>query len=277
MSFNKLSILFFVFIIPFIAWGQPFIADDTVGCNPFTVQFTAELSGTTTWNWDFGDGSPNVTDNGIPSHTYTVPGIYDIALTIDGGSDTIENFIRVLATPQAYFDTTTIKYASFTILCTDTSVYQNLWYFVWKFENDAFVDTNQLAVFTHKYDSEKTDTIKHYITDANGCTDSTFKIVNIKHQFIIPNVFTPNEDGINDRFIVLANGLDIFPVAYIYNRWGNIVYKFENVSQIIWDGRTFDGSLVSPGVYFYVITPPGNSNYEYLDSGLKGTIQIIYN
>ena len=118
--------------------------------------------------------------------------------------------------------------------------------------------------------------IKLIATDIKGCKDSVSIIVPITHQFFIPNVFTPNGDELNDRFVVLANGFDIFPETYIYNRWGTLVYRIENVNQIIWDGRTFDGSLVSPGTYFYIITTPVNTQNEYPGSKIKGTIHVIY-
>ena len=63
----------------------------------------------------------------------------------------------------------------------------------------------------------------------------------------IPNVFTPNGDGINDIF-----ELKQFPpgaVLRIYNRWGELV--FETESQGAWDGSTQQGLPCSDGVYFY--------------------------
>ncbi|MFN3916513.1 MAG: gliding motility-associated C-terminal domain-containing protein [Flavobacteriales bacterium] len=68
----------------------------------------------------------------------------------------------------------------------------------------------------------------------------------------IPNVFSPNGDGINDVFKVsTTNVIDI--QAYIYDRWGNIVYYFWGVNGF-WDGRTWPaGEVCSTGVYYYII------------------------
>lgn len=276
MSFHKLRVLIVIYIFPLLVNGQ-FTADVTSGCNPLTVQFIANPSAAILWDWDFGDGK-QYSGYDTVVHVYTNPGIYDVVLVTNSSNYTIEEFIKVQLTPRVYFDTITIQYASFTILCRDTSVYDNPVEFVWDFGDGTEPDTITYVVFTHKYESEGTYTIKHVVRDGyTGCVDSLSKTITITHQFIIPNVFTPNGDGINDWFEVLANGLDFFPQIIIYNRWGTIVYKIENVSQIVWDGRTFDGALVSPGTYFYVITPPANSNYEYIDSKLKGTIQVIYN
>lgn len=280
MSLYKLGILVFIFFLPLIVNGQnTFSSNVQVGCDPLTVNFTYTGPVAATWDWGFENGTPATSTDQNPEVNYYDAGKFYVSLSTDTLpiADIVYEYITINQTPQALFDTITIQYASFTILCRDTSDYDNLDLFVWDFGDGAGPDTNKNVVFTHKYESEGTYTLKHIVKDVSGCVDSLSKTITITHQFIIPNVFTPNGDGINDRFMVLANGLDFFPQIIIYNRWGTIVYKIENVSQIVWDGRTFDGTLVTPGTYFYVITPPANSNYEYIDSKLKGTIQVIYN
>jgi len=282
MSFHKLRVLILISIFPLLVNGQ-FTADVTKGCNPLTVNFTAVLvAGATDWEWDFDDGSPHVTGNSFPSHTYTQAGSYDVVLISLNASndtirnDTLENFITVYAVPDVSFDTIIPFYSSFAVILINQSTIHNVsGIYIWDYDDATPLDT--VFESMHKYTQEGNYTIKLRAIDREGCTDSTDITVAVTHQFFIPNVFTPNEDDINDRFMVLANGFDVFPDAIIYNRWGTIVYKIENVSQLVWDGRTFDGTLVSPGTYFYVISKPVNSDYDYLDSKLKGTIQVIYN
>lgn len=70
----------------------------------------------------------------------------------------------------------------------------------------------------------------------------------------IPNVFTPNEDGINDTWNVEIKGAT--DVHYdIYNRWGNLIHQNEINTQnyLQWDGRTTAGEPCSVGVYYYVV------------------------
>ncbi|PWH85176.1 T9SS type B sorting domain-containing protein [Brumimicrobium oceani] len=73
----------------------------------------------------------------------------------------------------------------------------------------------------------------------------------------LPNVFTPNNDGVNDFFNVKVN----LPVSYklsILNRWGNLV--FENAGDLtkgehkLWNGETKSGEIVNDGTYFYKIS-----------------------
>ena len=77
-----------------------FLADDTSGCSPLTVQFT-DLStcNPTSWLWKFGDGDSSTQQN--PSHSYQNPGSYTVTLVVSNtcGSDTClkSNYIHVLA------------------------------------------------------------------------------------------------------------------------------------------------------------------------------------
>lgn len=75
---------------------------------------------------------------------------------------------------------------------------------------------------------------------------------------IIPDVFTPNGDGINDTFYIsyLPEG----SVLKIYNRWGNIVYENGSYHND-WDG-TCEGKKVSDGTYFYVLQTPDGKKFN---------------
>lgn len=65
----------------------------------------------------------------------------------------------------------------------------------------------------------------------------------------VPNVFTPNADGVNDRFLPFA-GTDITGGSMeIYNRWGDMIFSTEDIDSG-WDGTT-DEQPCSNGVYFY--------------------------
>jgi gliding motility-associated-like protein len=76
--------------------------------------------------------------------------------------------------------------------------------------------------------------------------------IDICHYYELPNVFTPDNDGVNDRFIP-------FPYNYVekielkvYNRWGNLVFQTEN-PDINWDGTDMNsGKALADGVYYYL-------------------------
>ena len=65
---------------------------------------------------------------------------------------------------------------------------------------------------------------------------------------IVPNVFTPNRDGINDFFELNFS----YQSVVIFNRWGNKVYESKDNSHN-WDGKTTAGVDVPAGTYYYII------------------------
>lgn len=71
-------------------------------------------------------------------------------------------------------------------------------------------------------------------------------------QIVIPNVFTPNGDGVNDQFTIKST---CTPESYhltILNRWGQLVYQSNDIA-FPWTGHTPSGAPVSEGVYFYTL------------------------
>lgn len=72
---------------------------------------------------------------------------------------------------------------------------------------------------------------------------------------VIPNVFTPNGDNMNDLLTVEVEHYDFYHVA-IYNRWGQLVGEFDSPG-MGWDGHYFDGTPVDPGYYMMVVDISG--------------------
>ena len=86
----------------------------------------------------------------------------------------------------------------------------------------------------------------------------------------IPNVFTPNNDNVNDVFKITSTNLSSVNCR-IYNRWGTIVGELKNTNDV-WDGRTTAGLECSDGVYYYIFTAKGIDQKEYSQ---KGFVQLI--
>ena len=68
---------------------------------------------------------------------------------------------------------------------------------------------------------------------------------------LIPNVFSPNNDGRNDVFQV--SNLEGSWEMHIYDRWGNLVFATQQAQGAAWDGRNIQGEEADTGVYFYVL------------------------
>ena len=82
-----------------------------------------------------------------------------------------------------------------------------------------------------------------------NCTFSTAKINLIagSDSLFVPNVFTPNNDELNDYFEIRSEGVSDFHLS-LYNRYGRKVYDTDNL-EFKWEG-----DATSPGIYFWRIT-----------------------
>ena len=112
-------------------------------------------------------------------------------------------------------------------------------------------------------------------TSAEGCTRSDtvclhcIGIVCGAPDFVIPNAFTPNGDGLNDRICFNADLLTEFHIA-IFNRWGQCVYESDDATRC-WDG-TFNNNKALAGVYTYTCRVRCHNGIE---TDFKGDITLI--
>jgi gliding motility-associated-like protein len=99
-------------------------------------------------------------------------------------------------------------------------------------------------------------------TTSDGCSDSIPFIVDVREiELDVPNVFTPNGDGINDYFEIKNLESYISNELVIYNRWGRKVFEASNYT------NTWNGGSLTNGAYFYVLKCVGlYSTDEYIGS-----------
>ena len=113
------------------------------------------------------------------------------------------------------------------------------------------------------------------------CIDSMRfeKIVVEPSELDIPNVFTPNDDGLNDRFMVQKKSLKFISVE-VFSRSGKMVYNFSGEGEDLqnwegWDGKVNKSSAdASPGVYFYIIRAIGWDEVEYDSREQRGFVYL---
>ena len=109
-----------------------------------------------------------------------------------------------------------------------------------------------------------------HITNAEGCRDSIEEKVYVIENLYVPNVFTPNGDGINDAFHVSAGNMKEYAL-YIYNRWGEKVFESYNPN-IDWTGTSDAGVPYSAGTYYYILKA---TDYEGKLYNLHGYLELI--
>jgi gliding motility-associated-like protein len=258
------------------AYGQDvIIADQTEGCDTLTVRFTLDHSDPEafyhTITWNFGDGTS--ASGGLSvTHQYTSPGVYSISCIINNGSRIVSapELVRVGATPIADF--------TFEDLDPTGTGY------LYQFRPKYFEPVEGIGVgYTWKFPdgTETVDSIAEYLFPADsiypvillvedelGCSGSILKKVPVSKALLVPNVFSPNGDEINDYFEVTTQG-DYTYSFRVFSEAGLQVY-YSHAPLIRWDGRTISGQEASPGVYFYVISsdetplPTSVSGFFYL-------------
>lgn len=98
-----------------------------------------------------------------------------------------------------------------------------------------------------------------YALTEKGCFDSAFTRINVEHTPVVfvPNLFTPNGDGLNDVAMVYANNVRDLDFL-IFNRWGEKVYEGHNINEG-WNGF-YQNTLQEPETYVYVV------NITFLDN-----------
>ncbi len=99
-----------------------------------------------------------------------------------------------------------------------------------------------------------------YSLGCDGSKDTVLRRVSVPIQrdpysYNVPNVFSPNDDGINDLFYLKKDAYDRCYDALnvrVYNRWGQIVFESED-AKFTWDGTDQNGAELSEGTYFVVL------------------------
>lgn len=82
-----------------------------------------------------------------------------------------------------------------------------------------------------------------------GCKANEIHEISI--DLFVPNIFSPNNDNINDNFVI--TGLHHNSHLKVYNRWGGLVYRSDNY-QNNWNGKSINnGKNLTDGVYYYVL------------------------
>jgi len=91
------------------------------------------------------------------------------------------------------------------------------------------------------------------VTSDKGCSSSDNVVVKVLRKFPIPNIFSPNNDGIHDQWEI--PGLASYPgcTVDVYNRYGQLIYHTVGYDKP-WDGAV-NGKPVPVGTYYYIINP----------------------
>jgi gliding motility-associated-like protein len=241
-----------------------------VGCAPYDAQFTNTSLGGLNFIWDFGDGSAKSTLTN-PTHLYPTIGTYQVTLIANDPStcnltDTTKFTISVVSKPTASY-----YYSPQPTLPNTAVVFNNISiggvFYKWIFgDGDSVLTNRKDTLVSHIYPATGVYNACLVVFNAGGCSDTTCQqiSVTINPGCDVPNAFTPNADGTNDRIYVRGYGIAQMTWR-IYDRWGNMVYASADPTQG-WDG-TFNGKLLAQDVYHYTLQAVFSNKETFVKKG----------
>ena len=224
-------------------------------------------------NYQWYNGAVLVSGASAGNFSANSSGNYTVVVSNSNGCvSTASNAIAVTVNPLPA--TPTITAVGATIFCKDESVMlrttvQSGISYQW-FNNGSAIasaTSDSLRVFDEAYFTLQ-------ITNANGCKSAFSAAMATKMPCVIgivmPKIFTPNGDGINEKIQPSVPGMKKFGLYKVYNRWGNLVFETREKNSG-WDGRT--GGKVQPaGSYVWIVEgEDGRGN----PMTAKGTFTLI--
>ncbi|MES2446055.1 MAG: PKD domain-containing protein [Bacteroidota bacterium] len=242
-------------------------------CIGDTMKFAVEEVEGVTYEW-IGPNNfkANTAAIEIPVNDFNVAGKYQVLLKIGACvSDVAEIIIPPIAKiPVAAFGTDPLFNSKFTtplpIFFKNNSKDADT--YLWEFGDG---NTSTEANPTHIYKTSGTFKVKLTAFADEGCSNSVQvgDLIILDAALFIPNTFSPNQDGINDEFVVTVLNLKKYEL-FIYNRLGENVFQTSNIFNN-WNGK-HKNQDVPVSTYYYVIF--GKNIYNQ-DVKYTGSLTLI--
>lgn len=237
-----------------------------------------------TYRWYAGEGNPgSVNSATLPTYNPTDIGAYFVEVTSKKSSCSVTASVAVVnGTISTKFEAD--KTSGFAPLKVnfdnqsrtsldpvDTKV-NNAIKSIWNFGNGTSETYSTTVDATVTY-SLPGNYIVSLFANKGSCVQSFQKTITVElpSKAIIPNIFTPNNDKVNDVFRLEATNLSQVSMVII-DRWGHVVYDVNSTTgNVEWDGKNQRGAECAEGIYFYTIKATGTDGVKYDN---KGTITL---
>jgi len=206
---------------------------------------------TTAWEWTMADGNTR----SVPTFNYTYgsAGEYDVNLVITNSNGCRSTLATKKVTVNAYPSVTAgpdlfiLEGGSDTLNAVVTA---NNPTYLWT-PNTYFISSNTIKNPIVKGVQDITYILT--VTGRGNCVVSDQVFIKVLKGPEIPNIFSPNGDGVHDKWSIKY--LDTYPesTVEIFNRYGQLIYRSVGYG-IPWDG-TINGKDVPIGTYYYIVNP----------------------
>lgn len=222
-------------------------------------------SAATTWAWDLANGTISTLQN--PTKKFTDSGTFNVSYYFFNGqgcvSDTTSKMITVYPYPKLVMGPNLKLLQGGVITIKPKFVYGTELQYQWY--PSLYLNSDTAA--TPKSTPADDITYKLILTGKGGCSVSDTIFIEVLKAPVVPNVFSPNGDGINDTWRIKY--LESYPGAEIdvYNRYGQVVFHSTGYD-VDWDG-TYNGKPMPIGTYYYIINPKNGREI------IKGAVTII--
>ncbi|MEO7982937.1 MAG: PKD domain-containing protein, partial [Bacteroidota bacterium] len=226
--------------------------EECIGNSLLFTDNTNPMGGITNqWNWSLGDANTRTVSSF--SYVYTTAGTYTVSLytvnsfgcrsTIYSAPVTIHPYPVVDAGPDR------LVLEGGQIILQPTVTGNDLTY-LWT-PNRYFAGSNTIVNPTVLGVDDITYTLT--VTGRGGCVAADQVFIKVLRAPSIPNIFSPNGDGVHDTWVIQY--LETYPgsTVDIFNRYGQRIYHSEEYS-IPWDG-TVNGKPVPVGTFYYIVNP----------------------
>lgn len=242
---------------------------DTVGCEPLKIKFKS-IADSLHPIQNYWNINNTIFTDSIVDYTFNNYGLYSYSIVVkdtNNCTDTISktNYIKVNQTPnvKSFVNPLYTSILDPRIDFVDSTVLNH-------FTNYSFGDgaTSTQTNTTHSYQSSGEFNYSLIVSTQNGCSDTASGIIYIDDipNDYIPNVFTPNGDGINDVFFIKGKNITNSKMQ-IVNRWGTTVCNSAD-ALIGWNGiNQNNNTIADDGVYFYIIEITLGNNRTYKFNG----------
>jgi gliding motility-associated-like protein len=228
------------------------VANPPNGCHPLTVNFTNTSLGGVEYYWNFGDSlSLNNTSRAFDTgHVYEQPGIYDVQLIIvDSAScnvvDTAVAQIQVFPPPDADAGPDLEVDIGNSVTLLGATTLGGSWFW----SPGQFLD-DSTAIQPNADVTQRTRFILTVVSP-EGCISYDTMWVDVIPSLTIPNAFSPNGDGVNEKIFVIPAGIVSLLEFRIFNRWGDLVFETSDINEG-WDG-IYNGEEQELGTYVYYV------------------------